>query len=62
MNNFKDPLDTLPQGTIRTKKGRIKPVQNPVLSNLKRENIELKNRLSQLEEFVGGLSVKKGKK
>ena len=58
---FKDPLDTPPQGTTRTKKGRIKPVQNPVLSNLKRENVELKDRLSQLEELVGGLASKKKK-
>jgi hypothetical protein len=59
----KDVLDTVPVGTRRSnKQGRIVPVKNPVLSNLKRENVELKDRLAQLEELVGGLTSKKGKK
>jgi uncharacterized protein YdcH (DUF465 family) len=62
MKIFKDPLDTPPQGTVRTKKGRIKPTQNPTLVNLKKENVVLKDRLSQLEELVSGLTNKKGKK
>jgi hypothetical protein len=62
VTTFKDPLDTPPQGTMRTKRGRIKPVQNAVLSNLKKENIELKDRLTQLEGLMGGLISKKNKK
>ena len=65
----KDTFDSVPAGTMRsTKKGRIKPVPNPVLANLKNkstqlanENSELKDRLAALEEAVLGLS-KKGKK
>ena len=66
---MKDAFDTVPSGTMRSsKRGRIKPVPNPSVRNLKvkstqlaSENAELKDRLAALEEAVLGLS-KKGKK
>ena len=65
-----DVFDTVPPGTTRSsKRGRIKPVPNPVLNNLKvkstqlaTENSELKDRLAQLEAAVAALTAKKGKK
>jgi hypothetical protein len=63
-------FDTPPAGTMRSKKrGRIKPTPNHALKNLKSksnqladENIELRDRLAQLEAVVAGLaSKKKGK-
>lgn len=63
----KDVFDTPPQGTVRSKRGRVKPVANPVLNNLRQkssqlaqENDELKQRLATLEEAVLDLVAKKG--
>jgi hypothetical protein len=66
----KDVFDTPPQGMVRSgKRGRIKPVNNPTLNNLRikgsqlaQENNELKQRLVALEEAVLELVNKKGKK
>lgn len=65
----KDVFDTPPQGMVRSKRGRVKPVTNPTLNNLRQksvqlaqENDELKERLLALEEAVLGLTNKKGKK
>ena len=59
----KDVFDQVPQGMLRSsKRGRIKPAPNPVVRNLKQENNDLKDRLTQLEELVTGIAAKKGKK
>jgi hypothetical protein len=65
----RDVFDTPPQGMVRSKRGRVKPVANPVLNNLRQkssqlaqENDELKQRLAALEETVLGITSKKGKK
>ena len=65
----KDVFDTPPQGMVRSKRGRVKPVANPVLNNLRQkssqlvqENDELKGRLAALEEAVLKLATQKGKK
>ena len=62
----KDVFDTPPVGMNRRgKKGWLKVDKTPqaIMANrVKQENIELKERLLALEELVGGLSTKKGKK
>jgi 2-C-methyl-D-erythritol 4-phosphate cytidylyltransferase len=62
----KDVFDTPPQGMIRTgKRGWIVPAQTPQLlktNKIRKENEELKQRLSDLEELVNGLVSKKVKK
>lgn len=64
---MKDVFDLVPQGTMRSnKKGRIKPVSNPEIRNLKvigkqllSENQDLKERLAALEEIMTSTSKKK---
>jgi hypothetical protein len=63
----KDVFDTPPMGMSRRgKKGWLKVDKTPqaIMANkVKQENIELKERLTQLEELVTGLiPTKKGKK
>jgi hypothetical protein len=61
----KDVFDTLPQGMMRSgKKGWVVPAQTPQLARVNRvrqENVELKQRLIDLEELVSGLAGKKKK-
>lgn len=62
----KDVFDTPPQGMARRgKKGWLAPAHTPHIvktNKLKQENDELKDRLAALEEAVGNLVTKKGKK
>jgi len=63
----KDVFDTPPLGMSRRgKKGWLKVDKTPqaIMANkVKQENIELKDRMAQLEELVAGLtSSKKSKK
>ena len=60
----KDVFDQVPQGMLRSsKRGRIKPAPNPVLSNLKQDNTDLRDRLDKLEALLldrpDGVSPKK---
>lgn len=65
---MKDNLyDNPPIGYTRagTKKGWAVPAKTPQsgkLAKIKQENEELKDRLAQLEELVGSIIDKKGKK
>jgi hypothetical protein len=59
----KDVFDTPPLGMSRRgKKGRLKVDKSPqaiIANKVKQENIELRDRLAQLEEIVAGLTSKK---
>lgn len=59
----KDVFDTPPLGMSRRgKKGWLKVDKSPqviIANKVKQENIELRDRLAQLEEIVAGLTSKK---